>query len=815
MNTENDFTMINPSKTGARRENSLYHFIHHHLDLDLLRDYSVATSKSPTRHAFFISITPSVFVKSPFGEFDYHGMHLSIDKNYMNENSFNVQGHLSASHFFLLYRHQTDQKRGIRVHVRVTQNGQLTRDPFQINDCVLNDSGHVVSVGKMEPCDSKQKQLILAQMTDAKELLTRLLHEKNMHYVELEMRAAELGERLEKFHRDNVTYDNAGIIELINLTERLTLYSDVKIDGRTSYLNRLLSELQSRTTSRNIESPMAVSDVDITTESLDLPISQIIKSNEDNRLHREIEALVLRIKDIEAHQTDSIADRLIKTAPLYTEFNLCCLCLPSQHSEFIREQEKLLVLPTLKNYFHACVLSGDLLNTEKLYPSAFEQFDLRDLFIQLITTIFAEQEPNNAILKQRIAVADFFYDVSQSYRSQLALNSYGKLVMLFIQNNFFGFEMLLRQGIEADSMQFYCDDKAFNALQMIIALYSKQTDLRYIDLLLASGAEIQFTPMLVNPALRSRLKLPRLNHPPAANQDWNKLHPIRHAMEYVLTAQGYKYPEVIALVGQHSDIEHLFIPLLNMVTSEAFIKIEIHPMRSGHMSRVFSSRIDCDNYTKSLPQVRLTDNWMPCLFFYVNPNSSNTAIADAFVPVANQLMEQIIQKFSSKSLALQRQIRDHFQRDALTTPKTNKQTAYTNYLAARLAASLLDQPEFHDFEFMLQLFCLLSSFDVENKPEAAKNFIKAGHVFMSEQSEPLTKHLRATKAGKNILSKILPATASLKSNTIQMKAPPQMWKPNNLKSTGYSSKSPGQMNHQPADSNIDTHSAPALPGGFF
>ena len=754
---EHEFVSNHPLKSGTHRKNSLYCYLRDYEHSAELLAYKIKVSQAMSRQAFFIDVPLDGRLVSPYADFILVDRHLSIDADYIAESSLHAKRAISAFHITLVYQHKLHGEKGIRAHVHLNQHGQLTREAFHVVDCELFN-GRVVDTSSARVILARQVELLLAQTTAAQELLHELLRKKAACYSRLELRAAELSELLASAHTLNTPYAEVKpiLLEFKQITEQLTAYNEVNIDGRTTYLTGLINQYEAIDRLSADPSPQTiVTEFEVMVQvSVPPKVPSPMNRNDDEQLLDEIGVVVEKIRAID--QDTDLLVRLWDREALWRQLDMLTICVSHQYALRVESLVKTIRSPALKVFFSEAVMSGDTALVKQLYPFVLQKsFDFSALYEQLLTAITEVDMPHLILQEKRIAVADFFYQEAQSYRNFLTLKhkefryqskqqiGLAELGYLFYHDNFPAFDMLLRHGFSADSLQFCQGERALNALQTLIYLYSGPQQLRYIRLLFDYGALMQLTPRyMVKSSLPAHSLLKKTD---ILEKDWLKLHQMTHLLNYTVAFCKDKHPELIDLLLDHTEIEYLFAYLFAVLTRSGLFVIRHLDFIHGRISRVFMTKQATDEYV-ALYHSSPGQAWIPCLLFYAASASTDTCHdSKALVYITQQLLTRLITTFTAFSKPEQRRIRDKLLDNTLRA--RDKDADLGGFLAAQLAGSLVSDPEGQDYEFVLKVLVLM-----------AKDLLLEGVApyaiatqFITKQPDWLNARLQATKAGENVL----------------------------------------------------------------
>ena len=729
--------VVNQTIHGAYRENSLYHFLIDNLSTTLLSGYRARRSRGE-RQALYIDIPVPEDCETIFSGFKLMRQHLSVDQYIINDGSF-LSRYFSPTHG--TFEYENSSERWV-VHAYFNRIGQFIDFKLKCYPISLHPAARVEGVER--PMNFHETKLVRQQAEPCQALLKQLLNQKSSEYIALYKSSFQLDEELSRAYASKkLDLARLKAQELITLTLKLSRYNDMKEDGRTNYLTRMLATLDDKPVSKSMERhPSVTSDVEpglcLTPVMSDK--AKVSQKSMQQQLTEEIVLLVDQVARLtEAMNDHSICQKVLAVEVSLRELDDLFLLLEFHAKDhaahaIIREQRKRLpVNKTISNYFNDCVLSGDIESVSILFPTFSQRSNMYRLSEMLISKIKSELPQ----CEQLIKVADYFYEHSEIYRSFIILKSqlfaysiedqlgFGFLFGFFKDVNFSAFSMALRHGVSPDASQVMKGKKMFNVLQALIVYYALNPNVDYIHALFEYGAQVDLPKIRCEVTPHAVIKkafkdsIPRIMHSSASNvlldendQDemdvrYNKLSQISHALTLACDLSATSHPDLIRALAQYSNPEMVLLEtamLLNRtVFNTRFIAV------GNHLDgKILRDKNDCDAYTEEILARTLTRNKC-CFLFYMGRGITTQADQHLF-DSANHLLTRAVESYVCLELEEQRRIMKNLTDRAIQLKNSNEYVAAVAcYKAVQLAYTMMTNPASYDHQVMVHCFAQLAA----------------------------------------------------------------------------------------------------------
>ena len=730
-------SIVNRSRHGTHRENSLYHFLNDNLSTILPAGYRARTSRSD-RQALYIDLPLlSEECETIFLGFNLVRQHLSVDRYVINDSS-PLSRHFSPSHGTFVYENLSER---LILHVYFNRVGQFIDFKLKTHPISLTSGASVEGVER--ELTFHEKKLAREQAEPCQALLSRLLNHKSTEYIALYQSSFQLDKELSSAY---VSKKRRVIIskteELIALTSKLSRYNDMETDGRTSYLTRMLTTLKEEQTSNPMETHRTVKP-DVEPELQLRPIQSDKKKAPPKTIQQNLTEDIVLLVDEVVHLTDAMPEQSICQQVLTHESQLrqlddlfLLLELNTTHHEnqaFIHEQRnRLPINKNLCDYFNDCVLTGDVESVSILYPTFSQRLNMYHLSEMLISVMISKREQS----PQLIRVADFFYEQSELYRSFISLKSqmlkfssekkigFGFVFCFFHAVNFDAFSMALRHGVSPDASQLIKNEKTFNLLQALIIHYSSNPNIDYIHALFESGAEVDFPTMQSEIASLSMVKKTFkdsaslfMKHKKinllSTEDDHDEVHfqyheasQKKHALTLACSLHAHSHPHLIQTIAYHSSPEMVLLETSLLLNLSAFNSRFI-PLGPHLCGKILNSKDACDIYTKEI--LESTEAYK-CSFLFYMKNGITTEADQHLFDSANHLFRIAIDSYSSLPSDEQRQIIRNLSARAMQLKNSNKYTdAIASYKSVQLAYTMMINPRPQDHQVMVYSFAQIAS----------------------------------------------------------------------------------------------------------
>ncbi|PJD91386.1 MAG: hypothetical protein CK424_07125 [Legionella sp.] len=537
--SEQDVVVSKPA--GAKRENSLYHYIANFQEDVYQRDFSVSPSGNEQRHAWYIT-APVVTDPKLFPDFVLKKEHLSIDRD------FNIHVDvLSPHHYTAIYQHASTSTCSRVIHVYFDSCGGY-RSAHVTEYSGDNSLGTSVLNEKTVYTITSQKQF-----KAYKQLLTDLLDLKTQIYLKANEDAPILNDKLTSLLQQTASTENFEIIKdtLQRYKQALCLVSllDEAIvqDGRKCFLDmfeRGIKQYEQRLLGvKGAPSLPSLEAVAVPDSENAFTLRPIVKTGKSvlNTVSEDGRALTALQDQVNTFVTNFQSDpNLFVKSVTYVEVltvqkNLIELYIGSTTSSFTSQLKKLdsqltKLLEDMVGCFNVLVLSGDIGVMSKLF--GIEPYiDLKPTYWSLLEKIeqlavdirtFKEIEIQR---KKYIAIANDLYANSSVYRSVFYLfqqvesemllscpsvtihASLGVLAVAIMRCDLEVVQMYLEQDVSPNSVQFSIIGHAgfYNILYFLVISQRynylpsffddrKMTDL--ISLLFKHGATLRHQKLL-------------------------------------------------------------------------------------------------------------------------------------------------------------------------------------------------------------------------------------------------------------------------------------------------------------------------------
>lgn len=477
----------------TQKQNSLYEYLC--ANASLLSDslgLTIKKSNNEEHAAFFIELATCSTVTKPFknSKWFFKEHHMTVEKS-----SILASQVMTPFHYTVIFcqKNAPDQ---LKVHAYFDE--QLKLIHFQKKTTLLPD--YAWSAGMDIDLDSTHpiEKTIPLTLNDIRELAARgkhaifnLLANKAQFCMNLSNEIHNVDVELATTFSNNSEINTAvtwqKIIDLVNkyieLVRKQNRFSDHDWNDAEPFLQKVLDAALNKL--EHTAAPHTQTDKSRPPSNEVLCLQPVIHSSETISDREEIAKLVSELQTIQKNQKNFRNLKRINT--LIDKINLALSAFYIEHSpvetqHFIKDiREKLYVgKKQALSKFEQDVLTGNLPDVREHYDKLDGNIDLVHLFMQLLHKI--ESNMGDELTDKLIAVAHFFYNMSELYRSVLIVKQLhikyvistaidfdvSMLTSMYLNNNFKAFKMYLDQGISPELPHSRWGRYLLNGLQSVV-----------------------------------------------------------------------------------------------------------------------------------------------------------------------------------------------------------------------------------------------------------------------------------------------------------------------------------------------------------
>ncbi len=490
---ESNFTTVTQKISGTIRENSLYHFVRE--NPGCLTDFVLEEANTESRHVLYLTPNPGACEQPLFRGIEPMESHLSIDKLFSRENARHADG-FGPAHWTVSYEE-------LRLHVYFNVRGDI----LDIHIKSDLDSSYLAF------SETEQRQIV-EQTKSVQAMLQGIISHKQKAYLDLQ--SALIDKETELSCASNLdVYLEKGHAYL-DIIGKINRYCDTERMQQGIHVQRIMAQKQAEHQAKAALSkekntrdavPQEMSDEISIVEKSTTETAGISTAPKLEHLKNELKAVVEEVKTCHERGENSP----VHLIPLlyqveYISLDITFLAqnkVEKQASQKYIKKQKAKLPVTLQSFsqeFERKLYDGDVEYIRENYAQIAEITKLAPVFFAFIYKL-SDESSNPDLESRRLAVAEYLYEHSELYRSALDLQSrilqanveqvgYGLLIDCFIKNKLKAFKMFLRQGVSPETDQFMCNAQFLNALQGVTFLFSKNTDISFVEALLEHNAPL-------------------------------------------------------------------------------------------------------------------------------------------------------------------------------------------------------------------------------------------------------------------------------------------------------------------------------------
>ncbi|MCH9757191.1 MAG: hypothetical protein K0U37_08395 [Gammaproteobacteria bacterium] len=571
MEYKSEFTNVTTKITGNVRKNSLYHFISLNTALECLSNYRIMPSNNPTRNALYLYPNHTIEAQPAFRGIQPTQTHITIDEKFSLRTAEKAGG-LGPAHLTVSYD-------DFRLHVYFDENGKT------LDFHVKRDSD-----GTYETLTEDEKAQIAEQSNPTRQLIQTLIGKKHQAYTDLNNALFKAEEQLS--HIKNKAEYVAKAHAYLTQLENFNRHSDTVIHQQGWHIQRRIERFETPTVpliTQPKETPEPEKKPEPKATASISDTSAESKTNALDELKSKLSTTINTL--ITQHEQNANLATLI---PLLLDVNELLLDLTFSYTlkkdgQFLRQQKNRLplTLETIADEFKSKLRCGDIDYIQENYPLLVGLINMHPIFFDFITEL-PKGHPDAEVYERQIQVADYFHECSELYRSVFLIRNilffysdelkigYSFLIKFFFEENFPGFQMMLRQGIAPDSHHLMFNEYTLNSIQTILMLYPSNPDIRFIQTLLEYGVPLsqanntfisgagtfqelkrnhgRIKPQSALKALSTQMRMLGRN----ATQTLQQAAQQNHAFKTAVELYSSTYPEIFTALVAHTDALTLF-----------------------------------------------------------------------------------------------------------------------------------------------------------------------------------------------------------------------------------------------------------------